>query len=146
MTSEQRILLRETFENLMPLPKRFGVAFYARLFALDPGLRHLFRGDVDRQASMLAEALTLAVMQLIDQGKVSDEIRELGRRHRAYGVADDHYATFGAALLSTFEESLGAAFTPPTREAWSEAWDQLAAAMRAAARAGLAPEGRRDHS
>lgn len=129
MTPEQRILLRQTFENLMPLPKRFGVSFYERLFARDPRLRSLFRGDADRQASMLAEALTLAVVQLIDQGRVSEDIRRLGRRHRGYGVEDGHYASFGAALLETFETMLGATFTPPLRAAWSEAWSQLSKAM-----------------
>ncbi|HLF55864.1 MAG TPA: globin domain-containing protein [Thermoanaerobaculia bacterium] len=134
MTYEQRILLRQTFEELVPLPKRFGLLFYQRLFELDPGLRPLFRGDIDRQASMLAEALALAVFLLVDEGKVSGHVQQLGARHHAYGVVDGHYETFGAALLWTFEQRLGAEFTPKVREAWLEAWEQLAAAMQTAAR------------
>jgi hemoglobin-like flavoprotein len=136
MTREQRILLRQVFEEeLVPLPRKFGALFYQRLFELDPGLRQLFRGDLDRQASMLAEALALAVLQLIDEGKISGHVRRLGATHAGYGVTDADYATFGAALLWTFEQRLGPKLTPPVRAAWIEAWEQLAAAMQDAARA-----------
>lgn len=132
MTPEQRLLLRETFESLIPLSTRFGRRFYEKLFELDPNLRSLFRGDADRQASMLGEALTLAVLHLVDEGRVSGEIRRLGARHRTYGVDEVHYATFGAALVATLEERRGEAFTPAMSAAWSEAWSELSAAMQEA--------------
>lgn len=81
---------------------------------------------------MLAEALTLAVLQLINEGLVSREIRRLGSRHKGYGVVAAHYVTFGAALVAVLEERYGAAFTPKIRAAWNEAWTELAAAMQAA--------------
>lgn len=130
MTPEQRLLLRQTFESLVPLSSRFGRRFYEKLFELDPALRSLFRGDADRQASMLAEALTLAVLHLVNEGMVSQEIRRLGARHKSLGVIDAHYATFGAALVATLEESRGDAFTPQVRAAWTEAWQQLSIAMQ----------------
>ena len=133
MTGEQKVLLRQSFEKLVPLPRRFGLLFYQRLFELDPQMKLLFHGDLDRQASMLAEALALGVLQLIDEDKVSGHIRQLGARHLRYGVLDRHYDVFGQALLWTFEQRLGADFTPTVRDAWLEAWDQLAEAMRAAA-------------
>lgn len=130
MTPEQKALLRQTFESLIPLSSRFGRRFYEKLFEVDPDLKALFRGDPDRQASMLAEALTLAVLHLVDQGTVSQEIRRLGARHRALGVDDAMYGTFGAALVATLEERRGDAFTPEVRAAWTEAWRQLSAAMQ----------------
>jgi len=133
MTPEQRILLRHSFEKLVPMPKQFGRAFYERLFELDPSLRALFKGDLDRQASMLANALTLAVVQLTEDGRIPPTIRELGRRHGDYGVADASYDTFGEALAWTFEQRLGEEFTPKLRAAWNEAYRALAAAMRQAA-------------
>lgn len=132
MTPSQRDLLRQTFESMVPLPRRFGLAFYDRLFELDPALRQLFRGDAERQATMLVNALTLAVLRLIDEGRASKAVQELGARHRAYGVLDGHYETFGEALLWAFEQRLGDRFTPELRAAWSEAWSEIAAAMRAA--------------
>ena len=132
MTPEQRTLLQQTFDELVPLPKKFGLRFYEKLFELDPALRRLFRGDVEHQAAMLAEALTLAVLHLVNEGIVSQEVRRLGARHRIFGVVEAHYATFGAALVAVLEERLGAKLTPPARAAWAEAWAQLSAAMQAA--------------
>lgn len=136
MTPHQRVLLRQTFESMVPLPRRFGLQFYERLFELDPELRPLFQGDGDRQATMLINALTLAVLRLLDDGRASATVRQLGERHRDYGVLDGHYDTFGAALLWTFEQRLGDRFTPELRDAWSEAWSEIAGAMRQAAAEG----------
>jgi hemoglobin-like flavoprotein len=130
MTREQRILLRQTFENLIPLPRKFGQLFYQRLFELDPSLRDLFRGELDQQASMLVQALALAVLKLIDEGRVSDHVADLGVRHRDYGVLGAHYQTFGQALVWTLEQRLGDGFTPQLREAWEEAYRELAVAMQ----------------
>lgn len=132
MTPSQRVLLRQTFESMVPLPRRFGLAFYDRLFELDPTLRELFRGDAERQATMLVNALTLAVLRLLDEGRASRAVLELGGRHRNYGVLDEHYETFGEALLWALENHLGDRFTPELRAAWSEAWSEIAAAMRTA--------------
>jgi len=133
MTPEQQVLLRDSFVKLVPLPKRFGHAFYERLFELDPSLRTLFRDDLDRQASMLANALTLVVVQLAEDGRVPPTLRELGRRHRGYGVSDLSYETFDEALAWTFEQRLGDQYTPELREAWNEAYRVLSTAMRQAA-------------
>jgi hemoglobin-like flavoprotein len=132
MTPSQRVLLRQTFERMVPLPRRFGLQFYERLFHLDPGLRAIFRGDPDRQATMLVNALTLAVLRLVDEGRASQTTRDLGARHRDYGVEDGDYDTFGEALIWTFEQRLGDGFTPELRSAWQEAWSEIAAAMRSA--------------
>jgi hemoglobin-like flavoprotein len=60
-------------------------------------------------------------------------VRQLGRRHAAYGVRPEHYATVGEALIWTLEQGLGADFTPATRRAWTDAYASLAWAMIAAA-------------
>jgi hemoglobin-like flavoprotein len=133
MTPEQKVLLRSTFERLVPLPKKLGQLFYQRLFELDPNLRLLFRGDMDVQATMLTEALALGVLQLIDEDRVSGHIRELAIRHRRYGVVDRHYDAFGQAMLWALEQRFGERWTPAHREAWNEAWEQLSTAMRRAA-------------
>lgn len=133
MTPSQRLLLRQTFERLVPLPRRFGLRFYGRLFELDPGLQPMFHGNAERQATMLVNSLTLAVLNLVDDGRASQAVRELGVRHRDYGVRDDQYDTFGAALEWTLAERLGDGFTPELRAAWQEAWSEIAASMKAAA-------------
>jgi hypothetical protein len=92
-------------------------------------------------------ALTLAVLRLLDEGRASKAVHDLGARHRAYGVLDEHYASFGEALLWTFEQRLGDGFTPELRGAWSEAWSEIALAMQQRGRrrsaCQRAPSGRR---
>jgi hemoglobin-like flavoprotein len=60
-------------------------------------------------------------------------VEDLGRRHAAYGVTDDHYDTVGAALLWTLEKGLGDAFTAEAREAWTTVYGLLASTMKNAA-------------
>jgi len=129
MTPDQQRELRQSFEALMPLPAGFGTAFYERLFALDPTLRALFRGDPEEQATMFANALTLALMNLSSDGRLSRAVSDLGGRHARYGVQPEHYEAFGEALLGAVEERLGDRFTAAARLAWQEAYRMLAAAM-----------------
>jgi hemoglobin-like flavoprotein len=133
VNAEQRALVRSTFETLRPIPKHAGVAFYERLFARDPALRRLFKGNIENQAAMFVTALNLAVLDLVEQGFVPPSVRALGVRHAGYGVEEAAYATFGEALLDTLGQLLGDRFTPEVREAWSEAYGELSAAMKESA-------------
>ncbi len=133
MNAHDRELVKSTFERLRPIPKGAGLAFYGRLFALDPALRPLFGGDLENQAAMFVTALNVAVLGLVEEGYVPHSIRELGGRHAHYGVEESAYATFGKALLETLGELLGEHFTPEVRHAWSEAYETLATAMKESA-------------
>jgi len=132
MNAHQRTLVKGTFDDLRPVPKSAGLTFYTRLFELDPSLRRLFKGNLENQASMFVTALNMAVLQLVEQGFVPQSVRELGARHAGYGVEPSHYATFGEALLRTLADLLGERFTPEVREAWTEAYETLAVAMKQA--------------
>lgn len=132
LTPEQSRLLAASLERLGPVPKAFGVRFYERLFELDPSLRELFGGDLERQASMFVSALTLAVFHLDADRRLERATLDLGRRHGGYGVRPEHYETFGQALLWALRERLGDDFDDATREAWEAAYRLLAAEMRAA--------------
>jgi hemoglobin-like flavoprotein len=133
VNTHQRDLVRSTFEQLRPLPRSAGVTFYGRLFELDPALRPLFGGNFENQAAMFVTALNMAVLELAEQGFVPDSVRELGARHARYGIEDPSYETFGEALLWTLGRLLEERFTPEVREAWSEAYKSLAAAMKESA-------------
>jgi hemoglobin-like flavoprotein len=133
VNAHQRDLVKSTFEQMRPIPKSAGVLFYGRLFELDPTLRPLFGRDLENQASMFVTALNLAVLGLVEQGFVPPSVRELGVRHERYGVEEPSYETFGEALLWTVGQLLGERFTPEVREAWSDAYETLAAAMKESA-------------
>lgn len=136
MNARQRELVRSTFERLRPIPKSAGLMFYEHLFELDPALRPLFGRDLENQASMFVAALNLAVLELVEPGFVPQSVRALGTRHAHYGVEVPFYATFGQALLWTLGRLLGERFTPEVRDAWSDAYETLAAAMKESAAEG----------
>lgn len=57
-------------------------------------------------------------------------LRELGRRHVAYGMRAVHYDPVVAALLWTLAQGLGPAFTDPVRDAWTAAYALVAQTMQ----------------
>lgn len=133
MTPEQIQLVRDSFAKVAPMKDAAGALFYRRLFELDPGLRPLFKGDIAAQGAKLMTALEGVVKSLDQLPRLLPALRELGRRHAAYGVRPEHYATVGEALIWTLEQGLGAALSTETRRAWIDAYARLAWAMIAAA-------------
>lgn len=130
MTPRQIDLVRTTFGSLAPRAAEVASTFYARLFQRAPSLRPLFRGDLQAQGSKLMQALVLAVGSLEELDAIRPQLAELGRRHDAYGVRAEDYATVAGALMETLEAELRAAFTSEVRAAWGAAYDALAQAMQ----------------
>ena len=130
MNSEQISLVQSSFEDVRPIADVASELFYARLFVLDPSLRPLFKGDMVEQGRMLMSMLSSAVGGLTRLDTLAPVLRNLGARHVAYGVRDEHYATVGSALLWTLEQGLESKFTPAVREAWYLAYTLLSSAMQ----------------
>ena len=86
-----------------------------------------------KQGQMLMSMIGSAVAGLNNLDKLAPIVRNLGARHVAYGVNDDHYATVGAALLWTLEQGLGEDFTPEVHDAWAAAYTVRAETMKAGA-------------
>lgn len=107
--------------------------FYDRLFALDPGLRMLFKPDLREQGRKLMAMLNFAVNGLNRLDAIVPGVQALGRRHASYGVQDTHYATVAIALLWTLGQGLGEKFNDEMRSAWAAAYRVLSSTMRDAA-------------
>jgi nitric oxide dioxygenase len=133
MTPVQVHLVRSSFAQVQAVKDQAAALFYERLFELDPNLRPLFKGDRAAQGAKLMAALGVVVGALDRLENILPLVRQLGRRHAAYGVRADHYATVGEALVWTLAQALGRDFTRETRRAWTEAYGRLAWAMIAAA-------------
>lgn len=124
-------LVQETLAQVEPLAT--AVAFYDHLFALDPGLRPLFTHDPELQGVRFLAALQVAVNGLSEPELMVTAVKQLGKRHVAYGVRPEHYHTFGKALFWTLEQQLGDRWTPTVAAAWTEAYYLLAGLMKEAA-------------
>ena len=134
MTPEQIELVKSSFRAVVPIADRAGIMFYDRLFALDPSLRPLFKGDIAEQSRTLMRMIATAVNGLDRLDTIVPAVQALGMRHAGYGVSDAHYGTVAEALLWTLEQGLGDGFTPEVSEAWVAAYTVLATTMQEAAR------------
>ena len=125
--------VQDTWQQVIPIREQAAALFYGRLFELDPSVKPLFTGSMEEQGRKLMNMLGTAAMGLDKLDTIVGAVRELGRRHVAYGVKEEHYDTVGAALLWTLQQGLGDDFTPQVKAAWAEAYDLLATTMKEAA-------------
>lgn len=133
MTPKQIEIVQASFDKVAPIAEAAAGLFYARLFELDPQLKHLFKGDMKRQGMMLMSMIATAVRGLSNPEALLPMVKNLGRRHVGYGVKDSHYSTVGQALIETLEKGLGKDFDAETREAWLGAYSLLSSVMKSGA-------------
>jgi hemoglobin-like flavoprotein len=133
MKAETIRLVQKSFEQVRPIAATAAELFYGRLFEQDPALRHLFRGDMQRQGAKLMATLAVVVAGLSEPETILAAVERLGARHAGYGVRPEHYTEVGAALLWTLERGLGETFTPEVKAAWAETYTLLAGVMQEAA-------------
>jgi len=107
----------------------FSELFYGKLFALDPATAALFKGDMKEQGRNLTAIISVAAGSLHRPERIIYAIRQLGRRHAAYGVEERHFAAVETALLFALEHALIDIFTDEVREAWRTAYAFLARTM-----------------
>lgn len=134
MSPEQIQLVEQAWSQIEPQAEAVGLAFYDRLFRLDPHLRPLFRGGERRaQARKLMQMLGTAIELLKHPAELLPTLELLGRRHAGYGVRNEHYLSLGLALMTTLEQQLGDGFDAVQREAWISFYGLLGRAMQHAA-------------
>jgi len=132
MTPEQIELVQRTWRSILPVGDTAAELFYGKLFSLDPTLKALFKNDMKDQGRNLTAMMSVAVGALARPERITVAVRELGRRHVAYGVKPRDYEVVATALLWMLEKSLGEAFTPEVRAAWSSTYAFLAGTMQGA--------------
>jgi len=133
MTPEKVKLVQDSFAQVAPIADKAADIFYDRLFEIAPDVRSMFPADMSDQKGKLMQTLGVAVNNLHQVETILPTVQELGRKHVAYGVKDEHYDTVGAALLYTLEKGLGDGFTPEVKEAWTETFVTVAGVMKEAA-------------
>lgn len=90
----------------------------------------MFQSSIELQSRKLMEALSYTIATLENPKALVPMLEAMGRRHVSYGTRDEHYATVLTALLGALEETLGAAYTPETRKAWTAALGFVADTMK----------------
>ncbi len=130
LTLEQKNLVQDSWEKVVPIAATAAELFYAKLFELDPDVKPLFaNSDMNDQGKKLMQMIGAAVKGLDTLGELVPAVQGLGKRHVKYGVQAKHYDTVGTALLDTLAKGLGDDFTPETKEAWTITYTTLANVM-----------------
>ena len=133
--------VKESFALIEPVSGEAAAYFYGRLFAENPQLRAMFPATMDRQRERLFSALARIAWSMDSPEALQGYLSQLGRDHRKFGVASEHYAQFGRALVATLGRFAGEAWTAEAERAWTAVFDQVAQTMidAAAEDAGQAP-------
>jgi hemoglobin-like flavoprotein len=132
VTPQQIALVQSSFNKVVPIAGTAADLFYDRLFEIAPEVRTLFPSELGDQKKKLMAMLSTAVANLHNLEAILPTVKELGHRHKTYGVTTAHYAPVAAALLWTLEKGLGPDFTPEVKAAWTETYSALAGIMTAA--------------
>ena len=133
MNSEQIAAVQESWVAVEGISDQAAALFYEKLFAMDPSLESLFKGDMQEQGKKLMSMIGVAVKGLSRLDTIVPAVQQLGIRHAGYGVKDADYDTVAGALLWTLEQGLGDAFTADLKQSWTEAYVLLATTMKDAA-------------
>jgi hemoglobin-like flavoprotein len=121
--------VQSTWRAVLPVGDTFAELFYGRLFAVDPGLRRLFRDDLLEQGRNLTAMLSVAAANLAKPERIRVALRQLGQRHAAYGVEPKDFRTVEDALMFALEHALIDVFTPEVKTAWQAAYALLSSTM-----------------
>jgi hemoglobin-like flavoprotein len=129
MTEKQIKLIEDSWDYIIMNTQEAGELFYGRLFEKNPGLKPLFKSNLQDQARKLIALITFAVNKLNNFSEVVSDIEALGIRHNAYGVEPKHYDMVGEALLWTLEQGLGDKWNDELLQAWSTLYTTLSEVM-----------------
>ena len=123
-------LLERSFEAIKPNADTFVNSFYQNLFTANPEAKPLFETtDMEAQKKKLLNSLVLVVENLRKPDVLDNALRGLGARHVKYGALPEHYPLVGNALLTTFQQYLGASWTPEVKQAWVDAYGTISEIM-----------------
>ncbi|AFY69602.1 globin [Thalassoporum mexicanum PCC 7367] len=123
-------LLEDSFDRIKPKARAFSASFYHNLFEMYPVAKPLFANtDMIAQREKLIKSLVLVTSNLRSPDVLTETLAGLGSRHVEYGALPEHYPLVGNALLATFEEYLGTAWTEEVKQAWVEAYAAITELM-----------------
>ena len=135
MTPEQKTHVKTTWQLVVPIADTAAQLFYGKLFEIDSSTQSMFKStDMPEQRKKLVLALGAVIAGLDNLAPLVPVLENLGKKHVAYGVRDEHYDSVGAALLWTLEQGLQDKWTSQVKDAWIAAYTAVAGVMRDAAK------------
>jgi hemoglobin-like flavoprotein len=132
MTSEDILLVQQSWLSVTPVKQVTADLFCAKLFDLDPELRGVVGGDAREASRRFIQLLDATVRGLERTDMLMSAVREVGIRNPVFGASDAHHGTVAAALLWTLDKALRREFSPAVKTAWIKIFGMLSQSVRAA--------------
>jgi NAD(P)H-flavin reductase/hemoglobin-like flavoprotein len=123
-------------------PDGFTSNFYLRLFATNPELRELFPANMGHQRAMLFRVIEYVLETVPDRDnhpQLLEFLGQLGRDHRKYGVTEENYHQFFAALVREIAVTMGDRWDQDMANVVSQAFMLTTGVMRGAAHSAPGP-------
>jgi len=133
VTPAQKVLVKESWEMVLPIKEAAAEMFYGRLFEVYPEVKPYFKGDMTEQGAKLMAMLNTAVNGLDNLEALLEPLKKMGANHVGYGVKNEDYDKVGNAFLWTLDKGLGDAFTDDVRDAWLITYTTVADVMKSGA-------------
>ncbi|MGE5655597.1 MAG: globin domain-containing protein [Actinomycetota bacterium] len=129
-TNQQIELVEASFEKIKPRATEFVSSFYQNLFAAYPETQYFFgKADMGKQEKKLLNSLILLVEGLRTPEVLVPVLKDLGARHKGYGILAEYYPLVGESLLKTFANYLQEDWTPEVAKAWGDTYTNIAQLM-----------------
>ncbi|XVE48633.1 hypothetical protein DITRI_Ditri01bG0017500 [Diplodiscus trichospermus] len=144
-TEEQETLVVKSWSAMKKNAAELGLKFFLKIFEIAPSAQKLFsflrasNVPLEQNPKLKPHAMSVFVMtcesavQLRKAGKVTvreSSLKKLGAVHFKYGVVDEHFEVTKFALLDTIKEAVPEMWSAEMKNAWSEAYDRLVAAIK----------------
>ncbi|XP_010267328.1 PREDICTED: non-symbiotic hemoglobin 2-like [Nelumbo nucifera] len=145
-TEKQETLVKESWETMKQNTPSAYVSSPPKILEIAPAAKNMFSFLKDsnelpqNNPRLKAHAVKVfkmtceSAVQLREKGEVvvaENTLKNLGSVHLSKGVIDAHFEVVKEALLTTIEEAVGEKWSEEMAGAWGEAFDQLAAAIKA---------------
>ncbi|MFN0189629.1 MAG: globin domain-containing protein [Bacteroidia bacterium] len=135
LTEKEIKLIKNSWGKVRGIqPELIGDVFYRKLFIDIPELKRMFDSSTISQSIKLVDMLSLIVARLERLDELTEEIKQLAKRHVGYGVKDKHYEYVGAALIWTLNQALRSEWNSELEAAWVKCYTILADEMMTAAK------------
>lgn len=126
LTTHEKLLVTQTFYQIMSIAERASAKFYDRLFEIAPESKAMFAtSDMAILKRKFIDMIAMVVYSLDSIEKIIGPIKQMGERHQAYGVSKLDYGKVREAFLWMLKTELASDYTEEVDLAWQTVYDWI---------------------
>ena len=126
LSTHEKLLVTQTFYQIMSISDRAATKFYNRLFEIAPESKPMFDDtNMIEMRKKFIDMIATVVYSLDSIEQVKQAIRQLGERHKEYGVDKPDYDKVREAFLWMLKNELSTEYTSEVQQAWETVYDWI---------------------